>query len=192
MSTTKAYPLQWPSGWPRTAYRETARFKTKLSAALSFLHHEIGLMGGKNLILSSNCTLGTESPKDPGVVAYFTLRETAIAIPCDRWNKVHDNVKAIGLTVEAMRGMERWGAKHMITAMFQGFKALPERTGQSCWEILGIEYDPHITTEDTVMLAWRSKANSAHPDKPGGSHESMTALNEAKDIALSTIRNNRP
>ena len=107
-----AYPLQWPAGWPRTESREGGRFKTTLNTALSALKREVELLGGRSLVLSSNVTLGNENPKDCGVVAYFELRGQFISIPCDRWNNVESNVKAITLTIEAMRGIERWGAKH--------------------------------------------------------------------------------
>lgn len=186
MSQTTAYPLQWPQGWPKEGAKESGRFKSTLSAALSMLKGEVDRLGGKGLVLSSNVTLGAERPRDPGVCAYFTLRNQAIAIPCDRWHKVEDNVKAIALTIEAMRGMERWGAKNMITAMFKGFAALPQRTSPPYWEVLGIMPE---ATEAQILTAWRTKAQDAHPDKQGGSHEQMTALNEAKDIALSTVRN---
>jgi hypothetical protein len=184
MSTIAAYPLQWPSGWPRTTARESGRFKTELPSALKALKREVELLGGKGLVLSSNYTLGAERPADPGVVAYFDLRNQAIAVPCDRWQVLAHNVHAIALTIEAMRGMERWGAKHMITAMFKGFKALPARSGPSCWEVRGV---PQTASEPEVMAAWRRKAVDAHPDR-GGSHADMAALNEAKDLALSTIR----
>lgn len=190
MNAPQAYPLQWPSGWPRSKGGEVSRFSTKLPAALSALRKEVELLGGKSLVLSSNVTLGAERPADPAVCAYFVLREKSIAIPCDRWGKVEDNVKAIALTIEAMRGMERWGAKDMITAMFKGFVALPEKTGPSCWEMLGISQ--FGSTEAHVMDAWRAKAPTAHPDHAGGSHAAMTALNEAKDLALSTLRHSRP
>lgn len=180
-----AYPLQWPKGWPREGGKESGRFKSTLQAALNFLKAEVERLGGKGLVLSSNVTLGSDRPKDTGVVAYFTLRDQSIAIPCDRWSKVEDNVKAIGLTIEAMRGMERWGAKNMITAMFKGFVALPEKSGPSFWEILGLS--PNTDTEAEVMNAWKNKALRAHPDH-GGSHQAMTELNEAKDLALSTLR----
>lgn len=186
MSTIRAYPLQWPAGWPRSKYAEGSRFKTTLPAALSFLRREVELLGGKGLILSSNCTLGTDNPKDKGVVAYFTRGEASIAIPCDRWNKVQDNIKAIGLTIEAMRGMDRWGAKDMITAMFKGFIALEQRTTKSPWEILEISPE---STEAQIMDAWRKLARDRHPDKPEGSEHAMRELNEAKDLALSTLKN---
>jgi len=184
MNQQTAYPLSWPAGWPRTQVREKARFQTTLPAALNMLKKECNLLGGTNLILSSNCTLGDENPRECGVVAYFQLKKQSIAIPCDRWNSVKDNVKAIALTIEAMRGMERWGAKHMITAMFQGFMALSERTGPSCWEVLGVAPQ---SSEATIMEAYRAKAQTAHPDK-GGSHEAFVELNQAKDIALASIR----
>lgn len=191
MSTTiRAYPLQWPKSWPKTAEakREPGhQFKHSLASALAGLRDEVRRLGGKNLVLSSNYSLGNEHPKQPGVVAYFDYDEKPVAIPCDRWARVEANVRAIALTIEAMRGMERWGAKHMITAMFSGFTALPERTGKSCWEILGLEPDP-LPSETDVMTAYRKLATTTHPDKEGGSHDAFAALANAKDIALATIR----
>lgn len=190
MSTTvRAYPLQWPKSWPKThpSKRESGhQFKQSLAGALAGLREEIRRLGGKNLVLSSNYSLGNEHPKEPGVVAYFDYDEKPTAIPCDRWVRVEANVRAIALTIEAMRGMERWGAKHMITAMFSGFTALPERTGKSCWETLGLQSEP-LPTEDAVLAAYRTKAQTAHPDK-GGSSEAFQELTQAKDIALATIR----
>lgn len=84
------------------------------------------------------------------------------------------------------REKARWGAKHMIAAMFKGFMALPGKRGPSCWDVLGIS--PNHATEEFVMEAYRRNAKQMHPDK-GGSHEAMSELNEAKDTALSTIRN---
>jgi hypothetical protein len=173
-----AYPLHWPAGWPRTDQfrREKGRFQSTLASALNFLKDEIRLMGGTDTVLSSNYTLGCEHPKDPGVVAYFVWNKQRLAIPCDRWATVEANVKAIALTVEAMRGMERWGAKHMIEAMFTGFKALPApNAGQPWSKVFGLS--PQATTEE-VRIAYKLLAQIAHPDK-GGSTERMAEINAA-------------
>lgn len=162
-----AYPLTWPLGWPKTdpTRRDRGTFKTSLYAALEDLKKQTRLLGGKDLVLSSNYTLGMERPKDPGVVAYFTWQELPVAIPCDRWSLIEHNVRAIALTIEAMRGMERWGAKHMIRAMFTGFKALPERTDAGTWfKTLGVTAD---ADEKTVKEAYRLLAQKHHPDKGG-------------------------
>jgi hypothetical protein len=188
--SARSYPLQWPKGWPRTESgkrKSGTRFKNvTLAGALSGLQEEIRRLGGKSLVLSSNYTLGSTNPKEPGVVAYFDYGGKPVAMPCDYWNRLEANVRAIALTIEAMRGMERWGAKHMITAMFAGFTALPARSGPSCWEVLGLKSDP-LPTEKEVMAAYRNKAQTVHPDK-GGSTDEFNDLSNAKDIALATIK----
>jgi hypothetical protein len=186
--SARAYPLQWPKGWPKTesTKREPAsRFKNAtLSGALNGLQDEVRRLGGKSLVLSSNYTLGNTNPKEPGVVAYFEYEGKEVAMPCDRWNRIEGNVRAIALTIEAMRGMERWGAKHMIRAMFSGFRALPDRSGDDPWETLGIDSG---ATEKQILEAYRAKAKHAHPDH-GGSSEKFNRLTEAKDIAIATLK----
>jgi len=163
-----AYPLSWPTGWPKTdpVKREKGQFKTSLEGALRKMRHEVELMGGKGLILSSNATLGVNNPSDPGVVAYFSWDNLPMAIPCDRWTRIEHNVQAIALTVEAMRGMRRWGAQHMIRAMFSGFKALPApgATVESWSHVLGVSTS---ATYDQVKEAYRILAKRHHPDVGG-------------------------
>lgn len=182
-----AYPLTWPSSWPRTdlARRETSRRKSTLPNALKNLRSEINLLGGKNLILSSNATLGNERPADSGVVAYFIRDGENVAIPCDRWKTIAENVQAIAKTVEALRGIERWGAKHMVKAAFRGFAALPEKAStRSFYDVLGIPTGP--LTMAALDTAFRTSAILCHPDH-GGTDAQMAELNEAYDQALKTI-----
>lgn len=192
MSEHTAYPLSWPTGWPKTEpmRREGAKFKTTLPAALANLQRQIGLMGGKNIILSSNYTLGSANPKEPGVVAYFEWQSLKMAIPCDRWFRIEHNVQAIALTVEAMRGMERWGAKHMIKAMFTGFKALPEKaSGIDPMAVLGIETaHGQPITEQIITDAFRRRCKTEHPDVATGSEDKFRILREAHDLAMATVR----
>lgn len=146
-------------------------------------------MGGQNVVLSSNASLGEENPKDTGVVAYFDWNEDRskhppklikMAIPCDRWLKLAHNVQAIALTVEAMRGMDRWGAKHMIKAMFNGFKALPAPADSMPWyNVLGLS--PGATAFE-INEAYRNLAKKTHPDA-GGEHEEFLRIKQAYDQA---------
>ena len=190
---SRAYPLQWPKDWPKTDphRRKEAKFKQTLASALSNLKSECARIGGKNLVLSSNYTLGNERPTESGVVAYFTLEAQNIAIPCDRWRRVEHNVQAIALTIEAMRGMERWGAKHMITAMFTGFRALPapgEGTGIDPRKVLGLAPMLELT-EDRITAAFRSQSKIYHPDVPGtGNADKWRELREAHDMLIQNVR----
>lgn len=178
------YPLQWPPGWQRAQFRERARFKTTLPSALSNLKKQIELMGGSQVILSSNCTLGHENPRDPGVVAYFLWSKKQLAVPCDRWDRVESNVQAIALTVEAMRGMERWGAKHMIEAMFTGFKLLPAGESRAWWQVLGVDQSASL---HQAKEAFRALAPTCHPDT-GGTNNAMAELNAAWQTAQTVCR----
>lgn len=175
--TPQAYPLQWPLGWPRTEakMREKAKMRATLSSALNGLKEEVRLFGGTNLVLSSNCTLGKENPIDPGVVAYFMRGSDPVAIPCDRWLRVENNVQAIAKTIEALRGVERWGAKHMVKASLSGFLALP--SSEKHWTI--ILNVGSSAGADEIKAAYRSMADIWHPDKPGGSDAKMAEINGA-------------
>lgn len=191
-----AYPLAWPSGWPRTLpeKRERSRFDATVPSALAFLEDEVRRLGGKNLILSSNFTLG-KAPEDPGVCAYFTYQEQAAAIPCDRWTKVEDNLHAIAKTIEALRGIERWGAKHMVKAAFTGFAALPSpgATLRPWRDVLELPASSLSGAHDAVQReiegAYKRLRSKHHPDKGGSAakfHEVQGAYDQARtELGLS-------
>ena len=115
--TEQAFPLHWPEGWPRTTSRHSSAFQSSLGDARDHLMHQLDMMGARYTILSSNLELRRDGlpyanqrqPEDPGVAIYFQWRGKQMTFACDRWQKVEDNVRAIGKTVEALRGIERWG-----------------------------------------------------------------------------------
>lgn len=187
---SKAYPLAWPPGWPRTDKfkRQRSRFKVTVASALAFLDEEVRRLGAKNLVISSNYTLGVSNPTDPGVCAYFTYEEAPAAIPCDRWLKIEDNVHAVAKTIEAMRGIERWGAKHMVKAAFAGFAALPSPgTGSWTWrECLGFTATAKVTLPQ-VERTYRTLRSAAHPDK-GGTPAQFELIQRAWEMAQQELR----
>lgn len=189
MEGIEAYPLHWPQGWPRARYTQTARFEASFAKARDGLFNEIKLLGGTHIVLSSNIPLRRDGipyanqpqPADKGVAVYFLRRGRSMVFACDRWNKVEDNIRAIEKTIEAIRGIERWGASEMMERAFTAFEALP--APKSCWDILGLK--PGASAAD-ISAAYRSKARTAHPDA-GGSEAAMAELNRARDEAMSAI-----
>jgi len=170
---TDAYPLQFPPGWPRTARekRERARFQGTFGRIRDDLINEVRRLGGKNIVLSTNIRLTREGipyskerePDDSGVAVYFELYGDQQCIPCDKWNHVIDNMRAIHLTIEALRGIERWGSKHMVKASFQGFKALPAPEGY----IPSEDYFAGLTNSEDLRARYRTLCLELHPDKGG-------------------------
>lgn len=181
----ESYPLQWPEGWPRTLQRRKALFSTSLADARDGLMLELKRMGATHVVLSTNLAVRKDGlpyakqrqPDDPGVAVYFRRNGHPQVIACDQWLRIDDNMQAIRRTVEAIRGMERWGSSEMTNRAWQGY-ALSEGQSPSrgWWDVLGVS--PQASLED-IDVAFRQKVKVAHPDVPGGSTAAITALYDA-------------
>ncbi len=183
-----AYPLAWPPTFPRAKYRESGKFKTALPNAIKNVQASLRNFAGdsgkklEQLVISSNVSLAADAPADPGVAVYFTWDGLQVCIPVDRYHSVASNLQAIHHIIEARRVELRHGSLMLVRATFQGFLALPAPASQrSWWQVLDV--DPACTREQ-LDAAYRRLAGQHHPDKPGGSHEQMSALNAARDQAI--------
>lgn len=178
-----AYPLAWPQGWPRTKSRQPSRFKVTLHQAIEGVRAELRRLGVNTgtMVISSNVTLTATRPSDAGVAVYFTRQDRTLCIPCDKWDKIEDNLRAVEKTIEALRGIERWGAKHMVDAAFSGFAALPPPPPgaaqiESQWWLV-LKVDRNAIWSD-IEAAYRDLARKNHPDA-GGSDVEMAKVNAA-------------
>lgn len=179
---TEAYPLQWPAGKPRTSRPERARFDVSQDRAQTGILQQIRMLGGKLPVISTNIPLRRDGlpyanrkvGDDKGVAVYFTLRSQQMCFACDRWDDIKDNMQAIHKTIEALRGIERWGSGDMVQQAFTGFLALPSQ--ESPYDVLGVK---PTASQEEIEAAYRQKARFAHPDA-GGSTEAMQRLNDAR------------
>lgn len=192
--TIDAYPLQWPIGRKRTDrwQREDARFETTFARARDDVIHQVELLtgttrwGSADIVISTNVPLRRDGlplanqrrPDDPGVAVYFKYRGKQRCFPCDRWTKIEDNMRAIAKTIDAMRGIERWGSGDMLDAAFSGFDALPAPDSVKTWrQVLG-----NATSLEHAHTLYRQAAAVNHPDR-GGSHALMAEINAAWQAA---------
>ncbi len=192
-TNAKAYPLAWPGGRPRTKTRANApNFKRKLGSAWAALRDELNRLHASYVVISSNVPLKANGEPysdpgrlpDPGVAVYFRLKEKPYVLCCDRWQLLEQNVSALVLHINAMRGMERWGVA-TTEETFAGFKELPATaSGENWWDVLQCTPD---AGEETIQLHYKSRLRAAHPDV-GGSMDAMTRLNTARDSALAARR----
>jgi hypothetical protein len=183
---TEAFPLQWPLSKPRTPYPATSKFGSRsIGQAIDILRKQIALLGGEHAVISTNTKLRLDGlpysqqaqPSDKGVAVYFAHKKRPMCFACDRWDKVQDNVYAVAMTIEALRGIERWGGGKMMEEAFTGFTALP---GYSHWDVLGLKPGASATE---IEAAFRGKAKLVHPDV-GGSEAEMAKLNAARSALL--------
>jgi len=190
----EAYPLSWPAGWMRTRNRQKSQFRTGFGNARNFLFLELERLGAKNIVLSTNIPLRNDGlPRanmaplggDPGVAVYFRRKDRDMVFACDKYATPTDNIHAIAKTIEAMRGIERWGASDMMERAFSGFKQL-EATNptEAWWDVL--ECLPTADVE-TIQRQFRARLRGAHPDT-GGSAEALARLTDARDQGLAAVR----
>jgi hypothetical protein len=182
------YPLHWPEHRDRTPdwQRRHSQFSVTFGQARSHLLNELGKMGARHVVISSNLPVRQDGLPlaavkaridDPGVAVYFQRDGQAQCIPCDQWHGVLANLRAIGKTVEALRGVERWGAKAMLDAAMAGFVALP--MGDAWWRQLGVAPDAGC---DEIERAFRGLAKVHHPDA-GGWREAYEISRQAYETA---------
>jgi hypothetical protein len=173
-----SYPLQWPEGWPRTERPKRSRFDVSLPRARDELLNEIRLMGGRYPVISSNLATrrdglpyaNQKEPSDKGVAVYFQDRHGRPKVfACDRWDQVADNIRAIGKTLESLRGIERWGVTEAMERAFAGFDALPP---PKSWR----DFFGDVQTREDLKRRYREQAKKMHPDS-GGSEAAMAELN---------------
>lgn len=198
------YPLQWPVGYPRTQRPARSLFKNPtLGIAVLQVIHEINRLNGKvfngsyahiDTVISSNVPLRNDGlPRadymrsqitDKGVAVYFKYNDKDIVMCCDKWDTVESNMRAIALSIESLRAIERWGVSDFITRSFTGFKALPAAPGsaRSWYDVMGFTEPPRGF--DHVLAHYKKMRIDLHPDKPGGSKEAfqdmLNAFEEAK------------
>lgn len=198
----KGYPLSWPDAWPRAKWREASRFGSRGSGAsinqsTREILRQLDLMGIPewNVIISTNLELRLDGlPRanqtyvaDPGVAVWFKQGDNRKVIAIDKYDKPGCNLRAVAKTLEAMRGIERWGGE-LLERVFTGFTALPspETVSEASWRtVLGFDADEQAT-KGSVNAKYRSLCAVHHPDK-GGSESMMHTLNAARKSALSEL-----
>lgn len=192
----EAYPLTWPVGRKRSTHKSSDRFDISFARARDACAYEVRLLGGKNLIVSSNVPLRRDglpyadfkTPEDNGVAVYFEYKGKQMCFACDRWARTTGNMQAIAKTIEALRGIARWGTGDMMEAAFTGFAALPA-PGQTThgWRQI-LEVDQAEARYEFVEQSYKRLRSQAHPDRPGGNGDRFAAIQKAWDMAQQELR----
>ncbi len=187
---TESYPLQWPIGKPRTSFPARSKFADRsIDAATKILQHQIQLLKASNMILSTNLRLRNDGlpyssqaqPKDQGAAVYFFYKKQTMCFACDRWDRIQDNIYAVAMTIEALRGIERWGSGDMVQQAFAGFAALPAPNSnhkKPWWEVLECAL---TSSAEAVERNYKHLSRKFHPDRPDGDHDKFIEVGQAYD-----------
>lgn len=198
------FPLAWPAGRARTKGRKTGQFRKSdrpigSADATLRVEQQLEALGGRYALLSSNLELRLDGrpradrgePSDPGVCLYFELKGKPLAMACDTYTKVAQNIAAIAAHLEATRAIARYGVA-TAEEVLQNFQALPpppaggsiqigETPSAPWWDFFGLVRE--TATEEAVTALYRAKARAAV-----GDDAALLVLNLQRDAAIADIR----
>jgi hypothetical protein len=208
------YPLQWPERTERTKVRQKSRFgvggHVNFSTALDDLRNELRMLGAVNAVLTSDLPLrGDGLPyangraEDPGIAVWFLLPDDSgelreLVFACDRYLTHAANMTAVARTIEALRGIERWGVAEAKSRAFSGFAALPPGSSGTIddatsgpvkrpWrEVLGGSWASGLSASELLLIAksrYRTLMKEHHPDRPNANAALAAELNLAMEDA---------
>lgn len=196
-------PLEkWPG--ERTKVRKDAQFRAGYNNTLDLLEHELGKLQARGTIVQVDNLAPADIRNDgwpragwqprggwQGVIVSFESPKGAMSFPCDRYVEWRDNLRAIALSLEALRTVDRYGVTRG-NEQYRGWAKL-EAPGSNG------KMDRHAAADflatltglpRTVILVWekhklqelcRSARINNHPDR-GGSHETFVAIGEAEKV----------
>jgi hypothetical protein len=196
----KPFPLQWPQALPRRPEHQRvqrAPYKADFVQAYEEALRALKLLGAVGAVISTDAPprrdgkpYADSDPQDPGVAVYFTHKNRAHVIACDRFDRLRFNMRAVGLALEGLRAIERTGATELLDRALGGFAALPSGAGSAPakrpWrEVLNLDgfKAPGFVMKAGIEAAYKELAKARHPDR-GGSEAAMTELNVARDEGL--------
>ena len=197
--------LDWPAGFERTdPIRQTSnnRFEISLSDAFRELETELDRLGvGDNSDDKTGFRYSFDapqrktdqrpyaraSPDDPGFVLRWTMDGHDYAVACDRYSRLRDNVRTVGLYIREKRRMEQ---RPVETGESEFANArLPPGDEDADTVVVGRE-PPHEVLDlhpdadaEAINRAFRQKAQTAHPDH-GGSEEAFRRIIDAREAML--------
>jgi hypothetical protein len=193
--------LDWPAGFERTSPAERSanhNYDVTLARAFSDLETELDRLDVDEYRYSFDARqrktdqrpYSRASPDDPGFVLRWTMEGYQHAVACDRYSRLRDNVRTIGLYLREKRKMEQ---RPVETGESEFANArLPPADEDDDVIVAGngareppheiLEVDPDAD-DDVVEAAFRAKVSDAHPDQ-GGSRDELQKLQTAREAML--------
>jgi len=176
----RSSPLLWPAGRPRTVHPKHSAFSSTLQEAEHGIYWQLGMLGAEKVIITSNLHVGKnglpnirQTAEDTGIAVYFDYKDSRHCMAIDRYVYFWENMRAIEKSLEAIRGLERWGGAEIVETSLGGFKELPMNAiitpppaSRPWYDVLEVQ---QIASKDVIEAAYKRLVHKRHADKGGSS-----------------------
>jgi len=188
------------TAWPgkRTAERRISPFNSPHAKTLKLLETELNKLAAQDIIIQAEL-----SPSDirndgwprsdarfkaPGIILSYVSGGKTYVFPCDSFVSWQDNLRAIALTLENLRAIDRYGVTRG-EQQYAGFRQLgaadPKTERGAALRTLEEFSGSHLgdnPSELDVDIAYRAAAKTTHPDRHGGNQDAFIRLGAAMMI----------
>lgn len=196
--------VSWP-GAP-TRYRKASPFSSTYPATLELLERELSMLGTSEAVLQLDLTeaeIRTDGrpranarPAHPGVVVAFESRHGPLQYATDVFDHWQDNLRAIALSLEALRKVDRYGISKR-GEQYTGWRALPaspangfaSREEAARFILASADFEPTpaevariLADPDRRARVFRDAAKRLHPDVDGGDPAAFARLEAARKL----------
>lgn len=194
------------NGWPgpHTPKRGRAPFRVAYDRTIADLAREIAMLSGGDVFCLANCD-ASHLRADGGLRADANLPSPGIVLvvgrsrvgpfqmPCDRYDRWQDNLRAIALSLAALRAVDRHGCTRR-GEQYRGWQALPPGSGTATFEWTSAESAAEWLRDQAGMVAsvgeimadpraaYIAAIKRVHPDHPGGDAELAARVNRCRDF----------
>lgn len=191
--------------WPgeQTKSRQAGAFTAKYAQTLDLLEYELAKLHAKEITIQAFFThaqlrndgwpFSKAEPSGPGLILSFRTKDGALSFPCDRYTNFDDNLRAIALSLQALRAVDRYGVtrraeqysgwKRIEAAPLAGFANKEDAAAfiadQGGYK--GLDGIPMIVLNVRGARTdfYRQAARRLHPDSPTGNQELFVKLQQA-------------
>lgn len=186
--------------WPGTLTekRKRAVFKAGYGQTLDLLERELRHLEARGIVLQVALQIGDirldgrpragSKASHPGTILAFDSRFGPLSYPCDTYTHWEDNIRAIALSLEHLRAVDRYGVTRRGEQYTGWAQIAGPKNGKMSREdalrFLGAHADmPLDELSNPVLIpsAYRQAALKLHPDR-GGDVAEFQRLQEAKDV----------
>jgi hypothetical protein len=170
---------QWP-GVPTPSWkRKHAPFRAAYASTLDLLETELKHLKATDILIQAHLKRedirndgwprSAARPSQPGVIVTFMGSSGQMSFPCDRFNGWEDNLRAIALSLQALRMVDRYGVTRN-NEQYRGFAALPPAGDSRARAVAFLSQQTGWAEKQVrgdLQGAYRLAAKAVHPDMGG-------------------------
>jgi hypothetical protein len=182
MIDARFVPIEkWPKEKTPSHKRVKSPFEVKYGRMLDDLERELRHLSARDIVIQAyfrredirndGWPRSSARPSEPGVVVSFLKRDKQeVAFPCDTFKNYESNLRAISLTLTALRAIDRYGVTQHAE-QYKGWAKLPPASDRmnvkDALAFIQLYTGIAPTTAEALQDAYRAAARKLHPDVTG-------------------------